>query len=392
MKKSKTLLEEHEVRKTKKQKTSFIQHLCAIAANEGYVSEIEQMKSGSRNVVVGNFDGADVIYTAHYDTPSRSLIPTFVTPKMPWLTSLSKAALALLVLIPTFAVFFILAAVLPGVGLLPTLSVLISIIAAVVVFITAMILFVGGPARRDNANSNSSGVRTLLEAMGKIPEELRNKVAFVFLDNQENGYIGAADFAKKHKHTIKNKLVVNFDAVGVGSDVVVAISKHAREYEAVISSAFASDSKMTVNVMQGAKHIPSDHIKFKNSIGVSAFKKTSSGLLYLDKLTTAGDTECSDKNIEFMAEAAAKLAAAVSNTEAAPIKAAEEAPSLNEETAIAEETAEEICETVEEASAEETMETETSEEIETYGETETSEEPEDNTTSEEPADADEAAE
>ncbi len=322
MKKSKSLLEENGIRKTKKQKTSFIQHLCASAASEGYVSDIEQMKSGSRNVVVGLLDKADVVFTAHYDTPSRSLIPTVITPKTPWLSTLSRSLAAIIVLIPTFAVFLVLAMLLPGAGILPTVAALISIVAAVSVFILGMILFVCGPARADNANSNGSGVLALLTIMDKMPRELREKVAFVFLDNQENGYIGAADFAKKHKHDIKEKLFINLDSVGVGDDFVVAGVRGAKISREVLSEAFASSEKKTVTFMNGAKHIPSDHIKLKHAIGISAFKKTSSGMLYINKLTTSGDTECNDENIEFLTAAAIKLAEKISEskTEAAPEK------------------------------------------------------------------------
>ncbi len=307
MEKNKTFLAEHPVRKNKRQKTDFVQHLCSVAASNGYVSEIEQSKSGSRNVVVGNFVDADVVYTAHYDTPARSIIPTFVTPKIPILSKLSQLLVALLVLAPAFAAFFLLSELMPNYGFEPAVAVIIAIASAVAVFFILMFLFVCGPARRHNANSNTSGVFTLLEIMDAMPSELRRKVAFVFLDNQENGYIGASEFSKKHKHILEKKLIVNFDAVGVGENVVIATSV-SDEYVSAVTSAFESCGGIKTEIVQGGKHIPSDHIKFKNAIGVSAFKKGLAGILYIDKLTTGGDVECSDANIEYMTKSAVKLA------------------------------------------------------------------------------------
>ncbi len=347
MEKNKSFLNEHSIRKTKKQKTSFIQHLCAFVSSKGYVSEIEQTKSGSRNVVVGNFADAQVIYTAHYDTPSRSLIPTVITPKLPILSSLSKIAVALAVLLPAFAVFLLLASLLPAAGILPTVSVLIAIIAAIAAFVTLMMLFVAGVAREDNENFNTSGLLALLEIMDKTPEAIRNKVAFVFLDNQENGYIGAKDFAKKHKHYIGKKFIINIDAIGLGEDIVVAVNAGAKKSLDAINSAFVSTKSVNVTVLQGGKHIPSDHLKFKHAVGVMAFKKAPSGMLYLNKLTTAGDTEYNSNNIEYVSTAAINLAGALVGI-AAELPFAE-APEEIAEAAEATEAPEEATEAPEEA-------------------------------------------
>ncbi len=305
MEKNRSFLNEHPVRKTKKQKASFIQHLCSMASSLGYVSEIEQSKSGSRNVVVGDFVEASVVYTAHYDTPSHSVIPTFVTPKIPIISKLSQILVALFVLVPSFAVFFILSSVLQNAGVVPATAVIIAIAVSLAVFILLMVLGVGGPAEKENANSNTSGVLTLLEIMENMPEELRSRVVFVFLDNQENGYIGASEFAKRHKKSLEKKLAVNFDSVGAGQNIVASLSGKAIESASAIASLIEAEGDITAEVISGGKHIPSDHIKFKNSIGISAFKKKNE-LLYLN--SNVKDSECRDENISYLTGVSVKLA------------------------------------------------------------------------------------
>ena len=63
------LLEQYQVRRTKKQKDDFIVFAKAAAHSAGYPCEEEAVKSGlfvSRNLIAGDPDTARVIFTAHY--------------------------------------------------------------------------------------------------------------------------------------------------------------------------------------------------------------------------------------------------------------------------------------------------------------------------------------
>ena len=76
------LLENHPVRKTKKQKEAFRSWLIGEAAAMGYTAQEEKAKGyASTNLVVGNPETAQVTYTAHYDTCARLPFPNFITPK-----------------------------------------------------------------------------------------------------------------------------------------------------------------------------------------------------------------------------------------------------------------------------------------------------------------------
>lgn len=48
----------YEIRKTKRQKTAFIQHVSSVADAEGYECRVEKGYLGARNIVVGNPDTA----------------------------------------------------------------------------------------------------------------------------------------------------------------------------------------------------------------------------------------------------------------------------------------------------------------------------------------------
>ena len=77
-----TIFEKYEVRKSRKQKTAFMDYVQSTAAEMDYESHTEKGYFGARNIVIGNPDKAKVIYTAHYDTCAVMPFPNFITPKL----------------------------------------------------------------------------------------------------------------------------------------------------------------------------------------------------------------------------------------------------------------------------------------------------------------------
>lgn len=75
---SQKILDSWQVRRTKQQKTAFIdfmkQQLPGLSVEEGGFGK-------NRNLVLGDVKNAKVILTAHYDTCARMIIPNFITPK-----------------------------------------------------------------------------------------------------------------------------------------------------------------------------------------------------------------------------------------------------------------------------------------------------------------------
>ncbi|MBQ5666895.1 MAG: hypothetical protein IIV40_01840, partial [Oscillospiraceae bacterium] len=75
---SKEILEKYQVRKTKKQKTAFIEFMRAHFPNIRIQTD---GLSYSQNIVIGNPDTAKVVFGAHYDTQAVMPIPNFIMPK-----------------------------------------------------------------------------------------------------------------------------------------------------------------------------------------------------------------------------------------------------------------------------------------------------------------------
>ena len=92
------ILPAYEVRKRKKQKTAFIDML-----KERFGDRMRVEESGSlvksRNIVLGDPDSADVIFTAHYDTCAGLPFPNFITPRNLFLFILYQIGISLLFVI-----------------------------------------------------------------------------------------------------------------------------------------------------------------------------------------------------------------------------------------------------------------------------------------------------
>ena len=204
---SEKILADWQVRKTKKQKTAFIEFMQSQIPG----LRVEQGGFGNnRNLVLGDVKTAKVIVGAHYDTCARLPFPNFMPPKnIPLYLGYS-----LLICIP-FGIFA---------GLLNfLLSFVIHdfLILYWATFLPAMALmfylFMGGKPNPHTANDNTSGVITLCELIAAMSEEQKAQTAFVFFDNEENGLLGSSFFRKLHKKDgLGKKLMLNFDCVSDG--------------------------------------------------------------------------------------------------------------------------------------------------------------------------------
>ena len=181
----------HPVRKSKAQKKAFRQWCLARISERGWKGQVEQNNKGKHmNLVVGDPDEAQVIFTAHYDTPATIGIPDMQIPRNIPVNMLWHMLIIGGMLLIAFLVGF-------GVGLI-TGSGDVMVATVFVVFVTLMLLQLYGVPNRSNVNDNTSGVATLLEMMGRIPEEYREKVAFIFFDNTESGRRGSLSYAREH--------------------------------------------------------------------------------------------------------------------------------------------------------------------------------------------------
>lgn len=302
------VFEKYEIRKTRKQKSAFIDYVKSVSAAEGYACKTEKGYFGARNIVVGDPDTARVIYTAHYDTCVCLPFPNFITPKCIWIYLLYQILITMALLI---APALIVAGVY-GLGTLLQAEAVrlgdeIAFFTWYFLLLSELYLLMAGPANKHTANDNTSGVTTLLDIMTALPAEARGEVAFIFFDLEEMGLLGSAGFANKHKRAAKNTLLVNFDCVSDGKTLLFALREGATRYTEVIKTAFPSTETFAVEVVSKGVFYPSDQANFTRGVGVAALKGKGR-LLYMDRIHTKRDTVYMEENIAYLTEGAVKLA------------------------------------------------------------------------------------
>ena len=281
------ILEKYQVRKTRKEKTAFIDFLRAHFPD----LRVEEDAIGySRNIVIGNPDTAKAVFGAHYDTCAVMPIPNFIMPKSVLISVLYAFVLVIPMLLIGNAVGSLVEFILKDPG--------ISAFFNLLTYWGILFLMIFGPANKHTVNDNTSGVITLIELMSSMTEEERAQSCFVFFDNEEKGLFGSATFAKEHKETMKNKLLINFDCVSDGDYLMLIPDKKSfPEQEENLKAAFGDVTDKTV-LIESSKFVyyPSDQKSFKKNIGVASFKKSKLGL-YMDRIHTPRDTVMDERNI-----------------------------------------------------------------------------------------------
>ena len=305
-----TLIEQFPIRKTKLQKECFRNWVMDECVKLGYTAQVET-KGSSNNVVIGDADKAEAIFTAHYDTPPVMPVPNFITPCNVLVYLLYQIVLTVLI-IGVGAGLGVLAGVL--VGALSgdwDVGAMVGSLGSMIGMWTLIILMMFGPANKNNANDNTSGVASVLETMARIPAEKRGKVAFILFDNEEKGMLGSSAFASKHKDVKKNTLLVNMDCVGLGENILFFSPKKARghaHYEKLVAGMNAQAGRnLEMFNMEGHLY-PSDQSQFKHGIAVCSCKKAKVIGYYCDKIHTKHDTIADAGNIAFIADGLAAFA------------------------------------------------------------------------------------
>lgn len=292
------IFEKYQVRKSKKQKTAFIDLI------QSRIPEAKVEKKGSvRNIVIGEPDSAKVIFTAHYDTCAVMPLPNFISPK--------NILFYILYQLFIVAVFF---AIGIGVGyVVYTLaggSFFMGYHAAFAVVWLLLFLILAGPANPHTANDNTSGVITLCEIYAAMSPEQREKCAFVFFDMEELGLVGSSAFWREHKKNLKDTLLINFDCVSDGDHIMLVSKKKAlKKYGEALESAFLPKGEKTVLFEKSsAAFYPSDQSHFPCGVGVAALKRAPIVGYYMNRIHTPRDMMFDEENIALLCSGAVKLA------------------------------------------------------------------------------------
>lgn len=304
---SKKILESFQIRKSKKQKAEFRAWLCEELRAAGYAPQEETQRglAHSCNVVVGDPEGAEVICTAHYDTCAVMPVPNFITPRnMLWYLLYQFALVAVIF---AFAIGVEVAVI-----RLFDPPIAVAVLALYAALFFCLWWLMDGPANKRTANDNTSGVVTLVETALAVPEALRDKVCFVFFDNEEKGLLGSAAFAKAHKKAKRETLLLNFDCVGDGDSIQFfpnpAVKKDAETVQRM-EAAFAGRGEKTTEVVKGFGFYPSDQKAFSRGVGVCALKRSRIFGYYMDKIHTGRDTVLEEENISLLRDGVLRLLA-----------------------------------------------------------------------------------
>ena len=298
---SKEILEKYQVRKSKKQKTAFIELLRAHFPN----LKVEDDAIGySRNIVIGNPDTAKMVFTAHYDTCAVMPIPNFIMPK----SVLISVLYAFVLVIPMLLIGSVVGGVAGYVFDDSNATALFTLLT----YWGILFLMIFGPANKHTVNDNTSGVITLIELLSTMTPEERAQSCFVFFDNEEKGLFGSSTYAKEHKKVMADKLLVNFDCVSDGDHLMFILNKKALpEYLEQLEGAFSGIEDKNILIESGkGVYYPSDQKSFKKNIGVASFKKSKLGL-YMDRIHTPRDTVMDERNIEVLVDGTIKFLNAI---------------------------------------------------------------------------------
>lgn len=289
------VLRQFPVRKTGKQKAAFRVALQSYAQRMGYSYREEKGHFGSRNLILGNPESASYLITAHYDTCAALPFPNLITPCnlflfCLWQVALSAAIILLAVIAGTAA------------GML-TQDHPLGFWGGYLCFWMILVMIYVGPANRNNANDNTSGVVTVLEIARTLPENQRKKVCFVLFDLEEAGLIGSSCYRKKHTQEISRQLVLNFDCVGDGDCLMMFPTgrlKKDKNRMAVLETMVGKFGKKTLSIRKrGFSVYPSDQMCFPYGVGICALRKGRLGL-YLSRIHTRRDTVLENTNVNIL--------------------------------------------------------------------------------------------
>lgn len=295
----KYFLENYNIRRTEIQKEKFRQWLKKELNLMGYEHTFDVYKKHSRgvNVIVGDIDKAKVILTAHYDTPAIFVLPFYYTfPK-------GKTSFIISQLVSIIPIFLICKAIAYVIKYITVSDTLASLGFSISLICISLLVFYGRP-NKTNYNDNTSGVVSLLSIMKDLPPSNREKVAFVFFDQEELGLLGSRAFKKKYKDKLEMKTIINFDCVSEGdyiffvTDYFYRLSENHNILEKVLATTECTNKKLILS-KSSTFIFHSDNRIFENNIGVIALKKNMFGY-YINKIHTARDTVFDYRNIDLI--------------------------------------------------------------------------------------------
>ena len=306
-----TFFTKHEVRTRRKEKEPFIKCVEEGFREIGYTDAemiIQKSRMGGSNLVIGKPD-AEIIFTAHYDTPMRN--GRIAMPFSSIVGKIPATLLGVILMGICIALIYsprILVSLLEVDGTETIVYYIIGLLFSLLflVYMFAILFFVKNP---HNHNDNTSGCLGVYNVATIIANDanLRGKCAFVFFDREEIGLLGSSAFAKwRNKLYPGNEdcLVINLDCIAVG-DVLVVASKTKEPILAErkkLAQFFRDKSFDTVEKKSNMYGYLSDHANFSRGFMIAFLRRSKLGPLYIPNIHTAKDKVCDLEQIEKLSE------------------------------------------------------------------------------------------
>ena len=290
------VLKEFPIRKSKKQKLAFRVSVQDYVKTLGYESYTEAGSFGAQNLIIGDPNKARYLVTAHYDTCARMPFPNLITPCsfFPFLLYQLFTVIVMFafVAIPAVPTYFL------------TEDKNITFFVAYVALLGFLALMMLGPANKNNANDNTSGVVAVLEIAKALPLNQRDKVCFILFDLDEAGLLGSSGYRSKHKKVSDKQIVLNLDCVGDGDEIVFFLTSKLRKsvdgLEKLRQCAGPIGKKSIAIHEKGFSYYPSDQANFPLGVGIAALNRSKWAGLYLSRIHTYKDTILDETNINIL--------------------------------------------------------------------------------------------
>lgn len=272
-------LSNFQERMHRRSKAKFREYLKSKAIECNLPYQINPQSFASKNVIIGDFQKAEYILGAHYDTPPW--MPSFLMKSVLFF----NIVLIIIILSLIVATFF---------GFNKFLAIFLYLI--IIIYLLGFFSI----ANKYNYNDNTSGVMTLLYLMTIVKNQ---KVAYAFFDNEEKGLIGSMQLAmvmKKMRNQCKKKLII-FDCVGRGN--VFRLSSSRQGFAQELKRTFAQDAnnEISYEVKKSSYLEGSDHLAFQNydHVGIMCFQKKGKKYV-LNDIHSHKDREINLSNIEVL--------------------------------------------------------------------------------------------
>jgi len=291
-----SLFTNYETRMYRKEKDSFLDHCEEEFAKLGYDVIVKEDRNmfcmTSKNLVAGALD-ADILITAHYDTPGRNGFMLFLTP----LTGMLLGSILFIL-----AVIFLPQILAENIGGDFNWARHINNFF-ILIFLASIFL-----KNKHNHNDNTSGVLgvyKLAEFVSQNPE-LKARCAFVLFDHEEvlPGLLGSRAFAKWRRQNHPDKaegMVINLDCIGIG-DVLTVMTKESHDGWHSIAG-FLKNKGFDVRKVCGGLIATSDHAPFINGVSLLFQKRSLLGPLFIQNIHSGRDKVCDLNQLERLCEA-----------------------------------------------------------------------------------------